>query len=144
MCYNCNKVSAKLYRYPVVSRAIQRDCSLVTCPCGCVTLSTIVNLSTPDFYPNVTTQPFLKKNPNKKNLFFFSVSPLSLAALIISLVTSPTKVCAFFWWLFVSESAYPFSSFHHRFPWPSPKQQLLILSKKLPTTPGKMSWKLRS
>lgn len=49
------KVSAKLYRYPVVTRAIQRDWSLATCPCGCVTPSAIMNLSTSDFYPNVTT-----------------------------------------------------------------------------------------
>lgn len=96
--------------------------------------------------PQTSTQmsqlsPSLKK-PQTKKISFFLFLLCHLAALIISLVTSPTNVCVFFWWLFVPES--PFSSFHHRFPWPSPKHQILTLSKKLPTTPGKMSWKLKS
>lgn len=49
------KVSIKLYKYPVVIRTIQRDCSLVACPCDCVLPSVAMNSSMTDFYPNVTT-----------------------------------------------------------------------------------------
>lgn len=116
------KVSIKFYKYPVVTRTIQKDCCLVTC------LSDHLSLYCHECKHQTSTQmsqliSSLKQKPTKPyqptsksaRYLLLSLSTLSLlAASVIYFSISPTNVCIFLWWLFVPRSPSSCSSLHHQ------------------------------